>query len=145
MTLAARRSSALALLVLALGACGGGEGFAEQARTRCAETRQAAKKLGGAVNPARLAQVLEQRNKLIRTMLTDLSELDPPDEQQIEYERMLGHYEQALGLQERVPHLLVDGDLAQAQSLLGRAADLAEKGDAIAKRLGLGACAQSEA
>ncbi len=135
------------LLVVAATGCGGGDGgnFAEDARARCAEARAEAKKLGGAVNAARLAQVMEQRNAIIRELIGDLSELEAPDDRQADFERMLGYYQQALGTQERVPHLLVDGDLAQAQSLLGRAADLAEKGDAIAKRLGLGACAQSEA
>jgi len=96
------------------------------------------------VNAARLAQVLEERNRLIRDLLGDLSELEPPDKQQADYDRMLASYEQALGTQERVPHLLVDGDLAQARSLLDQAAEHAERGDTLARRLGLGACAQTE-
>ncbi len=58
---------------------------------------------------------------------------------------MLAAYEQALATQERVPHLLTDGELGQAQTLLRQSADEASKGDAIAMRLGLGACAQADA
>ena len=133
------------LLVVVVAGCGGGDGgsFAEDARARCAQARADAKTLGGAVNAARLAQVMEQRNAIIRDLIGDLSELETPDEQQADFERMLGYYSQALGTQERVPHLLVDGDLAQAGSLLTQAEDLAAKGDGVAKRLGLGACAQT--
>ena len=139
------RLAALALLVAAAAGCGGnGTDFAEAARERCAQARADAKQLGGAANAARLAEVLQRRNGIIRDLLGDLSELEPPDEQQADFERMLGYYSQALGTQERVPHLLVDGDLAQAGSLLRQAEDLAAKGDGVAGRLGLGACAQTE-
>jgi hypothetical protein len=139
-----RRLAFVIVVVIAAG-CGGGDGgnFADDARARCAQARAEAKKLGGAVNAARLAQVMEQRNTIIRELIGDLSELEPPDEQQSDFERMLGYYTQALGTQERVPHLLVDGDLAQARSLLAQAEVLAAKGDGVAKRLGLGACAQT--
>ena len=136
----------LAVLAVAVAAgCGGGDSgnFAEDARARCAQARAEAKKLGGAVNAARLAQVMEERNTIIRELIGDLSELEAPDEQQADFERMLGYYSQALGTQERVPHLLVDGDLAQARSLLTQAESQAAKGDGVAKRLGLGACAQT--
>jgi hypothetical protein len=43
-----------------------------------------------------------------------------------------------------VPHLLVDGDLGQARSLLTQAEELTAKGDGVAERLGLGACARIE-
>ena len=140
-----RRLGALALLAAVVAGCGGnGKDFAQEARERCAQARADAKQLGGAANAARLAEVLQRRNRIIRDLLGDLSELEPPEDQQVDVERMLGSYEQALGLQEQVPHLLTDGDLAQARSLLTRATEEAEKGDAIAKRLGLGACAQTD-
>jgi hypothetical protein len=140
------RLGVLALLVAVTAGCGsGGKDFAKAARERCAQARTEAQKLGGAANAARLAEVLQRRNAIVRELIGDLSELEPPDEQQADVERMLGSYEQALGLQERVPGLLTDGDLAQARTLLEQAAAATKRGDSIARRLGLAACMQAEA
>ena len=145
------RLAAIALLAaagaLAGGCAGGNDGrlseaeFREQANAICVEYDQRIEDLG---EPGSLEEVPEFVNEaipIIEEGLAELRELEPPEELEADYDRMLDETERSVGVAERLRDAAAEGDQQAVQDALeeGTAAD--SESDRIARDLGLEECA----
>jgi hypothetical protein len=136
-----------ALGLLAVGCGGGGGGrlseaeFREQANAICLEYDRRIEDLGEPGSLEEVPEFVNQAIPIIEEGLAELRELEPPEELEADYDRMLDETERSVGVAERLRDAAAEGDQQAVQDALeeGNAAD--SESDRIARDLGLDECA----
>lgn len=84
---------------------------------------------------------MNQAIPIIEEGLAELRELEPPEDLEPDYDRMLDETERSIGVAERLRDAAAEGDQQAVQEALeeGNAAD--SESDRIARELGLDECA----
>jgi hypothetical protein len=139
----------LAAAGLLAGGCGDGDGdgrlsaaeLRERANAICREYDERIENLG---EPGSLEEVPEFVNEaipIIEEGLAELRELEPPEDLEADYDRMLDETEKSVGVAERLRDAAAEGSQQAVRDALeeGNAAD--SESDRIARELGLEECA----
>jgi hypothetical protein len=145
------RVAVAAIVAMAVSACGGGDGgggelsaeeFRQQADAICAEFEA---KLDAVERPASADDVERFVNEavpIIEDGTRELNALDPPEEFEDEWTRVVEINEENLETIRGVQAAYEDGDLKEAQRLLQEAGGNEEEADRLAREIGLTKCGQ---
>jgi hypothetical protein len=133
--------------LLAAGCGGGSDGrlseaeFREQANAICSEYDGRIEDLGEPGSLEEVPEFVNQAIPVIEDGLAELRELEPPEELEADYDRMLDETEKSVGVAERLRDAAAEGSRQAVQDALeeGNAAD--SESDRIARELGLEECA----
>lgn len=147
------RSAATSLAVgsLLLAACGGNGGelsadeFRQQADGICAEFERKLDAVKPPASPDDLKRFVNEAVPIIEEGTNELNALDPPEEFQDEWDRVVEINEENLETVRGVEAALNDGDLTEAQRLMVEAGGNEEEADRLARQIGLTDCGQDTA
>jgi hypothetical protein len=143
---------ALAGALLAAG-CGGDEGgdelsaeeFRQQADAICTEFEGKLDAVPPPSSPDDIERFVNEAVPIIEEGTNELNALDPPDEFQDEWDRVVEINEENLETIRAVRTALQDNDLAEAQRLMEEAGGNEEEADRLARDIGLTKCGQDTA
>ncbi len=143
---------AIALLaaagLIAVGCGGGGDGgrlseaeFRAQANAVCLKYDERIEALGEPESLEEVPEFVDQALPIIEEGVAELRELEPPEELEADYDRMLAETERSVGVAQRLRDAAAEGDQQALQDAFeeGNAAD--SQSDRIARELGLDECA----
>jgi hypothetical protein len=88
-----------------------------------------------------LSTQLTESQRIFEDALGELRDLRPPEDLQADYDRLLSTGDDALEAIDRVKQAADEGDVAEVQRIVQEAQQADEESDAIARDLGLDACA----
>lgn len=145
-------AAALVAVALLAPACGGGDGggepsadeFRQQADTICAEFEA---KLDAVEPPASaddIERFVNEAVPIIEDGTNELNALDPPEEFEDEWTRVVEINEENLETVRGVQAAYEDGDLQEAQRLIQEAGRNEEEADRLAREIGLTKCGQED-
>jgi hypothetical protein len=147
-------AAALVPVALLAPACGGGNGgggelsadeFRQQADAICAEFEA---KLDAVERPASaddIERFVNEAVPIIEEGTNELNALDPPEEFEDEWTRVVEINEENLETIRGVQAAYEDGDLEEAQRLIQEAGGNEEEADRLAREIGLTKCGQDSA
>jgi flagellar hook-length control protein FliK len=127
--------------------CGGGGGdrlseeeFREQANAICEEYDQKIAALGSPTSPEDIPAFVEKGIPLIEQGLAELRDLNPPEELQEDYDRMLDETEKAIPAARKLSEAAAEEDAAAVQEAIAEGQQADTESDRIATELGLNGC-----
>ena len=144
-------SRLLALVVLALGAaaCGGGGGdrltraeLATEANAICQEFDQKIEALGAPTSIDDIESFADRSAEIARDGRDELADLNPPEELEADYDRLLETLDEAIENIERIGEAAADGDEAEVGRIAEEGEAKDEDSDRLARELGLDDCAE---
>jgi hypothetical protein len=138
----------IAVLAVAT-ACGGGGGggdrlskeeFQQRANAICQRYDEKIKAIGSPTSPADIPAFVEKGVPLLQQGIAELRALQPPEELQHDYDRMLDETEKAIPAARKLADAAAKQDAAAVQEAIreGQAAEQAS--DSLATKLGLADC-----
>ncbi|HET9507878.1 MAG TPA: hypothetical protein VFO81_08030 [Gaiellaceae bacterium] len=138
---------ALALAAAVAGCAGGGERlsreeFVEQATAICSRAEE---RVGALVQPENVEEVetyAREARAITEEGVSDLRELEPPEELEDGFERYLEQADEVVALLGELERSAAAGDEAEARRLSARIADAADA-QAAARAAGIPACEQA--
>jgi hypothetical protein len=138
------------LLASACGGDGGGDElsaaeFRQQADAICEEFEGKLDAVQPPTSPDDLERFVNEAVPIIEEGTNELNALDPPDEFQDEWDRVVEINEENLETIRGVRTALQDNDLAEAQRLMQEAGGNEEEADRLARDIGLTKCGQDTA
>jgi hypothetical protein len=144
------RGALLLLLAvgLALAGCGGGDGgdrlsqaeFVTQADAICQEYEAKLDALGQPQNEEQLADFADKAIPIARDGRERLGELNPPENQQENYDRWLEQGDRAIEIVEDLRDAAEDGDRAELQRIAQEAEQADQESNQLADQLGFKEC-----
>jgi hypothetical protein len=139
------------LCALALAGCGGdGSGggdrlsareFRDQANAICADLAADLEALGEGDTVPELTEQLEQGRERFEEALADLRDLQPPEDLEEDYDRLLETGDDAVELIDQMQQAAEDEDFEEVQRIAEEGEQQDEASDEIARDLGLDECA----
>jgi hypothetical protein len=145
------RLLAIAFLALGAAACGGGGGggdrltraeLATRANAICQEFEQKIEALGSPTSIDEIESFADRSAEIAREGRDELRELEPPEELESDYDRLVDTLDEAIEDIERIGEAASDGDEAEVQRIANEADRKDEASDRLANDLGLNDCAQ---
>jgi hypothetical protein len=136
------------LLAAACGGDGGGSGelsadeFRQQADAICEDFEQRLDDVEPPTSPDDIQRFVNEAFPIIEEGTGQLNDLDPPDEFQDEWDRVVEINEENLDTIRSVRDALEDNDIAEAQRLIQEAGGNEEEADQLARDIGLTKCGQ---
>jgi hypothetical protein len=137
------------LLAAGCGGDGGGgngelsaEEFRQQADAICADFEQRLDEVEPPTSPDDIQRFVNEAVPIIEEGTGRLNDLDPPDEFQDEWDRVVEINEENLATIRSVRDALEDNDIAEAQRLIQEAGGNEEEADQLARDIGLTECGQ---
>ena len=146
----AMKLAALAILSAAtLAACGGGDRlsedeFREQANGICAEYNEKIADLGNPTSPEDIPEYVERGIPIIEEGIAELRELNPPEEMEADFDRMLDETEKTIPAARQLSEAAADQDAEAVQEAISQGQESDAETDRIATELGLDECASDE-
>jgi hypothetical protein len=146
-------AAAVAVATLLAAGCGGDGGggqlsaaeFRQQADAICAEFEAKLDAVQQPSSPEDLERFVNEAVPIIEEGTRKLNELDPPEEFQNEWTRVVEINEENLETIQDVQTALNDGDVEEAQRLIAEAGGNEEEADRLARDIGLTKCGQDTA
>ena len=146
-------AAAVALATLFATGCGGDGGndkltaeeFRQQADAICAEFESKLDAVEQPSSPDDLKRFIDDAVPIIEEGTQKLHDLDPPEEFQDEWTRVVEINEENLEVIRNVQTALEDGDVEEAQRLIAEAGGNEEEADRLAREIGLTKCGQDTA
>jgi hypothetical protein len=146
-------AAAAALATFFAAGCGGDGGngeltaqeFRQQADAICAEFESKLDAVEQPSSPDDLKRFVDDAVPIIEEGTEKLNDLDPPEEFRDEWTRVVEINDENLEVIRNVQAALEDGDLEEAQRLLGEAGGNEEEADRLAREIGLTKCGQDTA
>ena len=144
-------SLALAVAVVAVTGCGGGdrlsrEEYARQADEICrkyeAELHEVEQELVRAESPDDVAAAIDRGIPVVERGVADLRALEPPEELQDDVERWLELNEENAKTLERLRDAAHENDAAELQRVATEADENERRADELARKIGLDDCAE---
>lgn len=151
--LASLASVTVALATFLVAGCGGDGGnggltadeFRQQADAICAEFESKLDAVDQPSSPDDLKRFVDEAVPIIEDGTQQLSDLDPPDEFQDEWTRVIEINEENLDTIRNVQTALADGDAEEAQRLVQESGANEGEADRLAREIGLTKCGQDTA
>jgi hypothetical protein len=136
-----------ALLAAGCGGDGGGDEltadeFRQQANGICEDFEKQLNEIDPATSPDDIQRFVNEAVPIIEEGTNKLNALDPPDEFQDKWDRIVEINDENLETIRAVRDALEDDDVAEAQQLIQDAGANEEEADRLARDLGLTACGQ---
>ena len=146
-------AAAVALATFFAAGCGGdggngeltAEDFRQQADAICAEFESKLNAIEQPSSPDDLKRFVDDAVPIIEEGTQKLNDLDPPEEFQDEWTRVVEINEENLEVIRNVQTALEDGDVEEAQRLIAEAGGNEEEADRLAREIGLTKCGQDTA
>ena len=146
-------TAAVALATFLAAGCGGDGGngeltaeeFRQQADAICAEFESKLDAIEQPSSPDDLKRFVDDAVPIIEEGTQKLNDLDPPEEFQDEWTRVVEINEENLEVIRNVQTALDDGDVEEAQRLIAEAGGNEEEADRLAREIGLTKCGQDTA
>jgi hypothetical protein len=146
-------AAAVALATCFAAGCGGDGGngeltaeeFRQQADAICAEFESKLNAIEQPSSPDDLKRFVDDAVPIIEEGTQKLNDLDPPEEFQDEWTRVVEINEENLEVIRNVQTALEDGDVEEAQRLIAEAGGNEEEADRLAREIGLTKCGQDTA
>jgi hypothetical protein len=146
-------AAAVALATFFAAGCGGDGGnggltaeeFRQQADAICAEFESKLNAIEQPSSPDDLKRFVDDAVPIIEEGTQKLNDLDPPEEFQDEWTRVVEINEENLEVIRNVQTALEDGDVEEAQRLIAEAGGNEEEADRLAREIGLSKCGQDTA
>ena len=143
------RRAALGLVVLLSVGCGGGGGgrlskaeYSKQADAICTKYNAKIRALGRPTSIAGLPTYVDRALPLARKGTAELRALEPPKDEEQTAKEWLDQNDSVVGSMERLRDAAKKGDRAGIQAALTEASSANQTANRLARRLGLGVCAQ---
>jgi hypothetical protein len=146
-------ASAVALAAFFTAGCGGDGGngeltaeeFRQQADAICAEFESKLDAVDQPSSPDDLKRFVDEAVPIIEEGTQELNDLDPPEEFQDEWTRVVAINEENLEVIRNVQTALEDDDVEEAQRLIEEAGGNEEEADRLTREIGLTKCGQDTA
>jgi hypothetical protein len=144
-------SRALLLLPLAAlaAACGGGDDrlSREELQSRvnaiCTKVDRQLQELGEPASIDEVAEFARKATRLAREGVADLRALEPPEDDEQQYDRFLAEGDRVVALSTRLEKAAEDADAEALEQILEEARASEERSDRIARDLGFVECAEN--
>ena len=146
-----RKSLTLAPLLLALAACGGGDGggdrlskeaWVTRADAICARVNDRLEQTEQPETMTELVKVLDQGLEDVNTAVADLRALEPPEDDEAKVDAWLANVERASVELKKARDAAQDEDQAALAAALESGTKVNDEGNAQARELGLTECAE---
>ena len=144
-----RRLLVISLLALAAAGCGGGGGdpltkeeFTRQGNEICQELDRKVEDLGAPESLEAVEEFTGRAADIARNGRDELAKLEPPDDLQEDYDRLLGMLDEEIEDIERLGEAAAGGDQTKVQTIIAEGSAKSEASDQLAQELGLDDCAQ---
>ena len=144
-----RRLLVISLLALAAAGCGGGGGdpltkaeFTRQGNDVCQELDRKVEDLGAPESLEAVEEFTGRAADIARNGRDELAKLEPPDDLQEDYDRLLGMLDEEIEDIERLGEAAAGGDQTKVQTIIAEGSAKSEASDQLAQELGLDDCAQ---
>lgn len=143
-----RRLLAISLLALVAAGCGGGgdpltkEEFTRQANEVCQEFDRKIDELGAPEGLGEIEDFTDRSADIARGGRDELAELEPPEELDEDYDRLLEMLDEEIEDVERLGEAAADGDEDEVRTIIAEGTAKSEASDRLALELGLDDCAE---
>jgi hypothetical protein len=148
-----RRASLLVLISFAAGGCGGGSGggggerlsradYASKADAICRKYNQKTRSLGHVRNLSELAKAFDKALPILDDALAELGTLKPPESEQGTASRWLAQSQVLKRDLEQIRDRAKAKDMKRVQSLFAKATRDDQRGNELAKQLGMKVCSK---
>jgi hypothetical protein len=141
-----------ALLLLPLAAvamaCGGGDDRLSQEELQsrvnaiCAKVDRQVKALGEPESIDEVAEFARKATRLAREGVAELRALEPPEDDERQYDRFLAEGDRVVALSRRLEKAAEEADADALEQILQEARDSEERSDRVARDLGFDECAE---
>jgi hypothetical protein len=135
---------------LALAACGGGDGglsrqeFLSEADSICAEYDQRIQEIDEPQSIDDVERYADEAKPVIEEGMTELRELEPPDELQEQWNEYIASSEESVEYLDELRQAGAEGDPARIQEIAQEVSEKNEEADRLARDLGLQDCTDAE-
>ena len=143
------RRAALGLVVLLVAGCGGGGGgrlskaeYSKKADAICTKYNAKIRALGRPTSIGGLPAYVDKALPLARKGDEELRALEPPEDEEQTAKEWLDQNDSVVGSMERLRDAAKKGDRAGIQAALTEASAANQTANRLARKLGLGVCAQ---
>ena len=143
------RRAALGLVVLLAAGCGGGGGgrlskaeYSKKADAICTKYNAKIRALGRPTSIGGLPAYVDKALPLARKGDEELRALEPPEDEEQTAKEWLDQNDSVVGSMERLRDAAKKGDRAGIQTALTEASSANQTANRLARKLGLGVCAQ---
>ena len=135
-------------LGLAASGCGGSdegrlsdEEFRDRANQICADLGRDFDAIEEPESLVDFSAAITESRRILKGALDQLRDLEPPEELQADYDRFLGTGDETLDHFDAIKRAADEGDVAAVERIFAESEETDEESDAIARDLGLDACA----
>lgn len=136
-------------LAALVAACGGGddrlsrEELQTEVNAICAEINRELEALGEPSSIDEVAEFARRATRLAREGVADLRALEPPEEDERQYDRFLAEGDRVVALSRRLEKAAEEADAEALEQILREARESERRSDRVARDLGFDECAEN--